>query len=245
MLLVFNSKKHCGKQLAEYTIIRSVGEGRYGKCYFASAPSGYPVIIKRFKPKMFKKNHEKSEYEAVILSQLKHDKIPELLGVINYKGFYGFVLELMNGNTIEEMLFKQKHIFNDTEIYDIGIQLIEVIKYLHFNGVVHRDIRCANVLYDGNNISLVDFGLARWIDGKQYKCDTDFSYLGDLLLYLLYSSFEKPKNYKKQTWYEELRITCNQKLFLKRLLRVESPYGDIFEIECEFIKLFKPKETFI
>lgn len=244
MLRTFHKKSYGGKKIGEYTIIQSVGEGRYGKCYFASSPSGCPVIIKYFKSKMLKKNKEKNEYEAVILSLLKHDKIPDLLGVINYKGFYGFVLELRNGNTIEEMLFKQNHIFNNTEIYNIGIQLIDVIKYLHFKGVVHRDIRCANVLYDGSNISLVDFGLARWIDGKQYKCETDFSYLGDLLLYLLYSSFEKPKNYKKHPWYDELRITCNQKLFLKRLLGLEPPYRDIFEIECDYIKLFEAKEIF-
>jgi len=241
MMLAFNSKIYLDKEIGGYQVIRPVGEGLYGKCYFASSPSGLPVIIKRFKSKMLKKYKEINVHEAVILSQLKHEKIPEFLGVINFKGFYAFVLEFKQGKTIEEMLFKQKHNFNVSEIYNIGIQLIEVIKYLHYNGVVHRDIRCANVLYDGSNVALVDFGLARWIDDKQYKCDTDFSYLGDLLLYLLYSSFEKPYKQKKRAWYEELRITDNQKLFLKRLLRLEIPYSDIFKIECDYIKHFKPK----
>ncbi len=245
MILSFYSKTCMEKEIGGYTVVHSVGEGRYGKCYFASSPSGSPVIIKRFKSKMLKKNKEKNVHEAVILSQLKHERIPELLGVINNKGFYAFVLEFKPGKTIEEMLFKQNYIFNASEIYNIGFQLIEVIKYLHYNGVVHRDIRCANVLYDGNNISLVDFGLARWIDGKQYKCDTDFSYLGDLLLYLIYSTFEKPKKNKKHPWYEELSITCNQKLFLKRLLRLEPPYSDIIEVECDYMKYFNPEETTI
>lgn len=244
MILAFNSE-YLEKQIDGYKVVCSVGEGRYGKCYFASSPSGSPVIIKRFKSKMLKKYKEKNIHEAVILSQLKHEKIPELLGVINNKGFYAFVLEFKPGKTIEEMLFKQNYTFNASEIYNIGFQLIEVIKYLHYNGVVHRDIRCANVLYDGNNISLVDFGLARWIDGKQYKCDIDFSYFGDLLLYLIYSTFEKPKKSKKHAWYEELCITCNQKLFIKRLLRLEPPYSDIIEVKCDYIKYFKPKETTI
>ncbi len=54
---------------------------------------GQKVAIKKFKPSMFKKNSEKNVYEAVILSKLKDKRIPELLGVINEKGFYGFVLE--------------------------------------------------------------------------------------------------------------------------------------------------------
>ena len=57
---------------------------------------------------MFKKNSEKNVYEAVILSKLKDKRIPELLGVINEKGFYGFVLEFKNGITVKDMLFKEK-----------------------------------------------------------------------------------------------------------------------------------------
>lgn len=244
MLLAFNSKKYCGKQFGEYTIIRPVGEGRYGRCYLASSITGSPVIIKHFKQKIHKKNKEKNEFEAIILSQLRHDKIPKLLGIIHQKNFFGFVLELKQGDTIEFMLFKQKHIFNEIEIYHIGIQLISVIKYLHYNGVVHRDIRCANVLYDGSNISLVDFGLARWADCKQYKPDIDFSYLGDLLLYLLYSSFDKHKNHHNLPWHEELSISNGQKLFLKKLLRLEPPYKNISEVEYAFISFFTSKNFF-
>lgn len=242
MLPYFNSKKYNGKQFGEYTIIRPVGEGRYGRCYLTSASSGTIVIIKHFKPQIHKKNQRKNEFEAIILSQLKHDSIPELLGVIHKKSFYGFILEYKQGDTIESMLFTLKHSFNKAEVYNIGLQLIRIIKYLHNNGVVHRDIRCANVLYDGNNISLVDFGLARFVDFEQYKPDIDFSYLGDFLLYLLYSSFDKQKSGHKLPWYEELTISAGQKQFLKKLLRLEPPYRNILEVENDF-KLFYPNEV--
>lgn len=62
------------------------------------------------------------------------------------------------------------------------------------------------ILYDGNSISLVDLGLARWIDEIHYKCDIDYSYFGDLILYLLYSRFEKPVKRSNHPWYDELEI---------------------------------------
>lgn len=238
-MMFLNSKKYCGKQFGMYTIIKSVGEGRYGMCFLAHAIDDTPVILKRFKPNIFKKNKEKNSYEAIILSQLKHKAIPELLGVINQKGFYGFVLELKHGCTVKDLLFKHMHKFTREEFFNIGIQLIRIIKYIHESGVVHRDIRIPNVLIDNGEVYLVDFGLARWADNNKYAYDLDFSYLGDFLLYLLYSSFEKKEKYKKAPWYEELTLTSKQKLFLKKLFGLELAYKNIEDIEADFISMFK------
>lgn len=238
-MFFIGSKKYLGKQFGEYTIESSVGEGRYGECFIARSSHGTRVIIKRFKPHIFNKNREKNAYEAIMLSQLKHNKIPLFLGVINQKDFYAFVLEQKRGESIETMLFKQKHRFDDLEIFNIGLQLIEIMKHIHNNGMVHRDIRCANVIYDGCNVYLVDFGLARWFDAEKYFYDTDFSYFGDLLLYLIYSSQKIKWRLKNQPWYKELRLSCKQQVFIKRLLRIEFPYSSISDIEIDFIDAFE------
>ena len=179
----FNSKKYIGKQYGQYTITGAVGEGRYGMCFLAHSTFGTPVIIKRFKPNIFRKNKEKNAYEAVILSKLNHIAIPKLLGVINEKNFYGFVLEFKDGCTVKDFLFKHKRKFTNEEFFNIGIRLIKIIKYIHGNGVVHRDIRIPNVLINNGEVYLVDFGLARWADKDKYHYDMDFSFLGHFLLY--------------------------------------------------------------
>lgn len=230
--------KYIGKQVGGYTIEAPAGEGRYGLCFVARSDSGERVIVKKFKPGLFGKNPEKSEHEAVILSKLNDSRIPELLGVVNEGGFYGFVLELKCGTTVKDMLFKYRHEFSHEEIFNIGIKLIGIIGYLHENGVVHRDIRTPNVLLDDGKVYLLDFGLARWADDDQYPFNLDFSYLGDFLLYLLYSSFESRGRRKKLAWYDELTLTFEQKLFLKRLLGLEIVYESISEIEADFIKAF-------
>nr|WP_320025418.1 protein kinase [uncultured Acetobacterium sp.] len=174
-----------------------------------------------------------------MLSQLNDNRVPELLGIINEKNFYGFVLEYKPGNTVKDLLFKQNYKFSNEEIFNIGCQLINIIKYLHINHIVHHDIRTPNVLIDQETVYLVDFGLARWADPNQYPFDLDFSYLGDFLLYLFYSSYDTVKKHKQLPWFVELDLAPEQKLFLKRLLRLEETYKTIDDIETDFVRLFK------
>lgn len=231
-----SSTRYIGRQFDGYTILGLAGEGRYGVCYTARSAVGAQVIVKRFRPSMLRKNRDKNAYEAVILSRLRHDAIPELLGVINVKGFYGFILEKKSGVTVQSLLFEKKHRFTGTEIYSIGIQLIDIVQYLHTNGIVHRDVRIPNVLIDRDKVCLVDFGLARWADDKRYRYDVDFSFLGDFLLFLLYSSFVPRKS--GLPWYMELPLTLDQKTFLRRLLRLEQPYKNIAAVKEDFIQAF-------
>lgn len=112
----------------------------------------------------------------------------------------------------------------------IGSQLINIIRYLQQNGIVHRDISTQNVLVFDGSVSLIDFGLARYEDSQRYTKDIDYFYFGDLLLYLLYSSFKKI-NIRPRPWYDELPINPDKKVFLKKLLRIGSQFESIDEIE--------------
>jgi serine/threonine protein kinase len=232
------AQKYSGKRFGEYVIEGTIGEGRYGLCFLAKSDRGEKVVIKKFKGSILKKQSEKNVYEAVILSKLNDKRIPELLGVINEKGFYGFVLELKQGFTVKDLLFKYNHKFTREEFLNIGTQLIKTIKYFHGKGVVHRDIRITNVLIDKDEVYIIDFGLARWADNNKYPYDLDFSYLGDFLLYLLYSSFETKEKNKRSPWYKELTLTRKQTLFLKKLLGLELVYDNINDIQNDFINAF-------
>ncbi|MBU3158467.1 protein kinase family protein [Clostridium frigoris] len=234
----FNRKIYFGKQVGEYIIEKPIGEGRYGVCFLAKTDTYHKVVIKKFKNRIFKRKIDSNVYEAVILSKLSDNGIPELLGVINQKGCYAFVLEFKNGFTVEDLLFKYKYKFTNKEFFNIGVKLIKLIKYIHENGVVHRDIRIPNVMIDKGEVYLIDFGLARWADNNKYPYDLDFSYLGEFLLYLLYSSFETKEKHKKLPWYKELNLTDKQNLFLKKLLGLEQVYENVEDIKIDFIKVF-------
>ncbi len=139
---------------------------------------------------MLKKIGSKVIYEQEILKNINHNCIPKFIKTLQFEKFFGYVLEYKEGKTFEEIICEDEYVFKREEIYDICIQIIEILKYLHKSGIVHRDIRIPNTIYYKKKVNLVDFGLARWINNKRYTENVDFSYLGDFLLHLYYTSFQ-------------------------------------------------------
>lgn len=223
-------------QAEPYAIQKKLGEGRYAKSFLAIDQNGEKVVLKNFKRKIFERNISKNYYEAVILSQLCHPSIPNLLGVINQKGFYAYVLEYKYGFTLEEILFQKKISLTHEDILNIFTQLLDITEYLHRNNVVHRDIRISNIIINEGNVALIDFGLARWAEYDKYPFDVDFSYLGDILLFLLYSRFNG--KIKKLAWYAELDLTYPQEYFIRSMLRLEVPFRNIEEVKVAFTHAF-------
>lgn len=235
---IFYKTIYKNRKYGKYIIKDLLGEGRYGLCFLAeNIETSTLVVIKKLKIRLSK---DSANYisEAVFLSQLNHKNIPQFFGVINTKNFYAYIFEFIKGDTISQLLFKKRHKFDDKEIYDIGLQLIEIIKVIHSKNIIHKDISISNVILYKKEVFLIDFGLARQYDKEFYPYDMDFSHLGDFLLYLLYSSFETKNKRKRLSWYEELPLKNNQIFFLKKLLRLEEPYKTIEEISTDFINFF-------
>ncbi|MCO5385247.1 protein kinase family protein [Desulfosporosinus sp.] len=227
------------EQIADYTIEKTIGEGRFGICYLVS-DGQKSYILKQLKRGMLKKAGVKSRFEEEILRSLQHESVPRFIKKIEREDFNGYVLEFKEGRTFEDIIYLDKHVFEREEIYRVGRQVVEILKYLHSKSIVHRDIRVPNTLYDCQKVNLVDFGLARWINNEKYRADMDFAFLGDFLLHLYYSSFEF-KGGKKRPWYDELQLHQKERLFLKRLMGVDQRYTSILEVEHEFYKTFELK----
>ena len=218
------------KKIGDYTVASCIGKGRYGVCFLAFDPDGNKVILKRFRPHMWRKNRHANHYEAVILSGLKHPA-----GVINNQKGYYFVLEYKDGFTLEQWLFEKKKVFTAEEIYRIGSQIFEVLEYLHSRSVVHGDISAANVTDNGEKISLLDFGLARYADGRNIRFSLDYARAANVLLYLLYSGYGGKGD---RPWHEELPLSGEQKEFLRKLMEPEEQFEDTGRVRQVFEKLF-------
>lgn len=101
-------------------MVSRIGTGRYGVCFLARDPAGKMVVLKRFRTGMRRKHPDFSQQEAVILSGLDHPAVPELLGVINDRSGYYFVLEYQKGKTLKEWLFEEKKFFQMKRSFGSG-----------------------------------------------------------------------------------------------------------------------------
>lgn len=224
-----------GYLLGGYKVIRLIGEGRFGICYLVDL-DGKQYILKEIKPKALKKSGNKVIFEEKILLNIDHPSIPKIIDTIKNDNIYAYILEYKSGKTIEDMIFGENHVFTPKEIYKVGIKLINIIKYLHERNIVHRDIRVPNVIINGEEVYLIDFGLSRLANNESYIPSVDFCYFGHLLLHLYYSSFKKT-NKKSQPWYNELELSLKELEFLKRLLGLGDEYKSIYDVEKDFLAL--------
>jgi Serine/threonine protein kinase len=223
------------QQLDGYTVLKIIGEGRYGICYLLSKDNKQ-YVLKQLKRRILEKTRPKIHFEEEILNATQHECIPKFIKKIESENFFGYILEFKAGKTFEEIIFDDNYIFKTSEIHNIAIKLISILKYLHGINIVHRDLRIPNILYNKGNLYLVDFGLARWIDNKKYTVDMDFSYIGDFLLHLYYTSFET-KSLIGKPWYKELNLSPKESMFLKRLMGIEKRYSNINEVEEDLLLL--------
>ena len=221
-------KSRMRKIIGDYAVTARLGGGRYGVCFLGKTSDGQKVVLKRFRRRMWLRNRANNHFEAVILSGLSHSAVPEMLGVVNCSHGYYFVLEYMEGISLKKRLFTEKKVFAGEEILRIGTQLFDILAYLHSCGVVHGDISLSNIVDDGKKVSLIDFGLARYVrEGqKEGGFSLDYARTADVLIHLLYSSYSGGGD---RPWHEELPLSREQKHFLKRLFGIAEEFGNTAE----------------
>lgn len=135
-----------------------------------------------------------------------------------------------------DLISKYDYVFSRKEIYNTASQLLDLIEILHSSGIVHRDIRLPNVIIMKNSkLALIDFGLARYIDGY-YKEKMDYWYIGDFLIHLYYSSYE-PVYAEERPWYMELNLTSQERTLLKRLMGLDRRFRSIDEIREQLYRI--------
>lgn len=160
---------------------------------------------------------------------------------------YFIVEECMPGLSLYRMLTQGKRVFSDAEVAAIGSALIGILEHVEAREVVHGDVGPANVLLDGNRVSLIDFGLAA-LGGQGHgtlsaeERSRDYRGLADVLLFLLYSDKRRMKTAapRDSSWREELNLTAEQMRFLEALFAGQPHFENFAEVERRFKSAFSP-----
>ncbi|CAA7407093.1 unnamed protein product [Spirodela intermedia] len=146
-----------------------IGCGAFGHVYMGmNLDSGELLAVKQvmigtssaFKEKA-QDNIRELEEEVKLLKKLSHPNIVRYLGTAREEDTLNILLEFVPGGSISSLLGKFGS-FPEAVIRTYTKQLLQGLGYLHQNGIIHRDIKGANILVDNKGcIKLADFGASK------------------------------------------------------------------------------------
>jgi hypothetical protein len=102
--------------------------------------------------------------EARIAAQIRHPHVVDVLDVGMSEGVPFLVMELVEGETLEQQVSREKRL-SVARTVEIVLPLLSAVAELHDNGIVHRDLKPANVLMGSGPAlwpKLADFGVSCW-----------------------------------------------------------------------------------
>ncbi|KAF2320267.1 hypothetical protein GH714_026536 [Hevea brasiliensis] len=146
---------------------RLLGRGSFGSVYEGYAAGGFFFAVKEVQllDQGNQENQAKQciyqiEQEIALLSQFNHPNIVQYYGTDKDETKLYIFLELVSSGSLAE-IYSRYHL-KDSQVAAYTRQILHGLKYLHEHNVIHRDIKCANMLVNvGGTVKLADFGLAK------------------------------------------------------------------------------------
>jgi serine/threonine-protein kinase len=160
--------KLINKKVENFTILSLLGKGGMGVVYKAHDEKlNRFVAIKILNAPHVKDSSrmiERFKVEAQNHAQLIHQNIVTVYGFIEFDNLLGIVMEYVDGESLEKVIFKNRrlHIF---DVVYITNQLLDGIGYAHSKGYIHRDIKPSNIIVNSDGIvKVMDFGISKSIE---------------------------------------------------------------------------------
>jgi len=186
------------RKIENFKIISLLGKGGMGVVYKAydEKLNRYVAIKILNAPNVKHSNKmiERFKIEAQNHAQLIHQNIVTVYGFIEFDSQFGIIMEYVDGESLEKVIYKNHHLHIFDVIYIMN-QLLDGIGYAHSKGYIHRDIKPSNIIVNSEGVvKIMDFGISKSIDG-----DTDSTQTSARIGTIYYMSPEqiKGKNVNK------------------------------------------------
>lgn len=144
-----------------YRVIDKLGSGGMGEVYLAEDTRlGRKVALKTVSGGGSPEARSRLRHEARAAAALNHPNIAAIYDVIEDASEMYIVMEYVEGATLAQRIRYGPMIAE--EALEIGAQVLEALDHAHAHGVVHHDLKPANVsLAPGGKVKILDFGIAR------------------------------------------------------------------------------------
>jgi predicted Ser/Thr protein kinase len=152
-------------RLGGYRVLKVLGHGGMGVVYKAEDPGlQRSVALKAMLPGLGASDNARKRFlrEARAAAAVKHDHIVSIYQVGEDRGVPFLAMEFLEGEPLDERL-KRAGRLPLAEVLRIGREIAEGLEAAHERGLVHRDVKPANVWLEGKRgrVKILDFGLAR------------------------------------------------------------------------------------
>lgn len=150
------------RMLGQYEVIAKIGQGGMAHVFKANHPAlNRLVAIKVLSPELVSQPGfaERFRREAQAVARLNH---PNILPVYDFgvQGRYSYIVMryIPNSITLHSLMGENA---SKQKLIDYVAQVAEALNYTHEQGIIHRDVKPANILIDDNWALLSDFGLVK------------------------------------------------------------------------------------
>lgn len=162
-------------RIGRYKIVRELGRGAMGVVYHAIDPNiGRPVAIKTInlaavlKPDEQERMRERLFREARSAGILSHPGIVTIYDVEQQGDLAYIAMEYVDGPTLDQLL-SQPQPMPPERMFSILAQTAVALDYAHGKGIVHRDVKPANIMIAANGtVKITDFGIAKITASEQF-----------------------------------------------------------------------------
>jgi serine/threonine-protein kinase len=155
-----------GDKVGPYVVLGLIGKGGMGEVYRAlHSPMNREVALK-VTPGRFRNRTMKALFarEVEVSARLSHPGIARAYDAGKTRGRQYLVCEYIDGHTLHEVVARLGPL-NPRYAVDFVLQASQALRHAHDRGIVHRDVKPANLMLDRSAaVRLIDFGLALDID---------------------------------------------------------------------------------
>jgi serine/threonine protein kinase len=156
-------------QIAGYRIEEVAGRGGMGVVYRAQhVHLGRTVALKLLNPELAASAEFRERFvrEARAAAELEHPNIVPVYDAGEVNGRLYLAMKFVEGTDLAELLGQEGRLSVDRAL-PLLEQLANALDAAHEHGLIHRDVKPANALLEGNRLYLTDFGLTRRVDSTR------------------------------------------------------------------------------
>ena len=155
------------ERFGPFILERLLGRGGMGAVYRAKhEETGQTVAVKTLLTPL-ESERERFEAEISTLKLLRHENIVKLYGFGQEDGVLYYAMEYVDAPSLATLLKRGRRFTWEEAVY-IGVSVCRALKHAHDRGVVHRDVKPANVLLlDDGVVKITDYGIAQYFGSSR------------------------------------------------------------------------------